>query len=416
MSNWLDTLISRGLIQDVSNRERVLGLKPGNKFYVGFDPTAPSLQLGNLIPLLMCIRLNHDAGLSPIILFGGATGAIGDPSGKNQERQLLEREVIDSNIKNQTLQVEEIMTRAGVKPVFVNNFEWFKDLRFLDFLREVGKHLTINYMLQKEVIKNRIEGDGISYTEFSYMLLQSYDFLYLMNHHNCRLQIGGSEQWGNITTGLELIRRKTSEEVSALSMPLLLDSEGRKFGKSEGNALWLDAHETSPYKLHQFFLNTDDKSVENYLKVFTFLSDDQITNLMASFKNNPEKREAQRRLADDVVTLVHGEDATKDSNKAAEVLFGGSFEGLSKNTLLDIFSDVPSSQMTKCQLKECTVVDLFVNSGLCPSKNEAKRLIQAGGAYINNERVQDLNQKLEIISSPIVLRSGKKKYHLLKIE
>lgn len=415
--NIFDHLLSQGLIQDVSDEGQLRSLKSGDKFYVGFDPTAPSLQVGNLVPLTMCLRLGK-AGLTPIILFGGATGAIGDPSGKNAERKLLERETIDKNIATQTRQVTEIFNREGVSPIFVNNFDWTKDVNVLEFLRDVGKHFTVNYMIAKEVVKNRLGGEGISYTEFSYMLLQAFDFHHLFQHHGCRMQIGGSDQWGNITAGLELIRRKMGDtNAVAFSIPLLTSSDGKKFGKSESGTLWLDSETTSPYKFHQFWLNTSDSDVVRYLKIFTFLDDGHISKLDRATKESPEKREAQRVLADFVTTLVHGEKATQSANKCAAVLFGGSIDDVTDSELLSIFSDAPSFEISRAQANTLSGVDLLVQANVFKSKGEARRLIEGGGLALNNEKVS-----LEALTSAssftqknvLLVRTGKKNYFIIK--
>ncbi len=412
-----DELAWRGLIADMSDSELSSKLKPGDKFYVGFDPSAASLQIGNLVPIIAAIHLAK-AKLSPILLFGGATGAIGDPSGKRSERQLLTREVIDQNVKLHQNKMNEMLDRVGIKARFVNNYDWTHNLSVLQFLTEIGKHLTVNYMLAKDSVKVRLDGDGISFTEFSYMLLQAFDFYHLYKSMGCKLQVGGSDQWGNITAGLELIRRKLQGDAYGLSFPLITDSEGKKFGKSESGTLWLDSKATSPFKLHQFFLNSPDSDVIKLLKIYSFLNKERITELEQSLLNAPEKREAQTALADAVLDLVHGADETKLAKRSAEVLFGGSMQGLNDTQLESIFSDVPSSQIERTRLKEMTIVDLFTECALTKSKGDAKRLIGNGGAYLNNERISD--STLTVSSSGMlekdlfVLRSGKKSYHLIK--
>lgn len=416
--HFFDDLKWRGLVQDVSDEQAVRALKAGDRFYVGFDPTAPSLQLGNLIPLLTAIRLGQ-AGLKPFLLFGGATGSIGDPSGRSSERVLLSLEAVAENIKTMSATAATICARLRVVPTFVNNYEWTKSIPVLDFLRDVGKHFTVNYMISKEVVKTRLEGDGISYTEFSYMLLQAFDFLHLYQHEGCTLQLGGSDQWGNLTAGLELIRRKVQGNACAFSWPLLLNSQGKKFGKSEGGALWLNSTMTSPYKLHQFFLNSDDRDVIKLLKIFTFLSHEQITALEQSVTTAPEKREAQKLLADELCTIVHGAEATAEAKRSAEVLFGGSLEGLSPRQLEEIFSDVPSSKLPRSAAQGLLLIDLLVQAGLVKSKGEARRLLTSGGVYLNNERASDPQGTVEQAASAspfIVLRTGKKNYHLVRIE
>lgn len=417
--NILQVLESRGLLQDVSDREGLAKLPPGTPFYIGFDPSAPSLQLGNLVGLIVAMHLGR-AGLAPIILFGGATGSIGDPSGKSAERQLLDIETTERNLEKQKRQAERMLAKGGLKATFVNNMDWTRDVRLLEFLRDIGKHFTVNYMIAKDVVKSRLDGEGISYTEFSYMLLQSFDFLHLYQQHKCKLQVGGSDQWGNITAGLELIRRKLRGEAFALSFPLILDGQGRKFGKSESGAIWLDPAMTSPYRLHQYLLNVEDDLAIRYLRIFTFLDHSQIADIEASLASAPQERRAQHALADSVCTLVHGEEATADARRCAEVLFGGSLEGLSETQLQDIFADAPSSTMPRQKFEQSSVLDLFCDSNLAKSRGEGKKLIASGGAYINNTRLSDPTQRSIDLTGTnanlVVLRSGKKNYHLLKIE
>lgn len=414
--HFVETLQWRGLLQDVSDLEGLKKLGTGTVFYVGLDPSAPSLQVGNLVPLIVSIHLAR-AGLKPIILFGGATGSIGDPSGKRAERPLLDRATIDENVRKHTATVAGIFKRANVEAQFVNNLDWTAPVSVIDFLREVGKHFTLSYMLGKEFVKTRVEDDSISYTEFSYMLLQAFDFLHLYQSKQCKIQMGGSDQWGNITAGLELIRKKIAGDAYAFSIPLITDSQGRKFGKSEGGAVWLDGGMTSPYKFHQFWLNVDDASAVKYLKIFSFLSPDEIAALEAKLRAAPEKREAQTALADAVTSLVHGEAGTQDAKRCAQVLFGGSLAGLSEQQLTDIFGEAPSTTVARGRIASLTVADLWVETKLAPSKSEARRLITSGGAYLNNERVSDPALTLSSAASQniLVLRSGKKNYHLVKI-
>lgn len=408
----------RGLVQDISDEAGIEKLAAGDGCYVGFDPTAKSLHIGHLVSILVAIHLGR-AGLKPILLFGGATGVIGDPSGRRAERQLLDRSVVEGNVAAISTQVGAILKRVGLEAEFVDNYSWTRDVSMLDFLRDVGKHFTVNYMLAKDSVKARLEGDGISFTEFSYMLLQSNDFLHLYQTRNCKLQFGGSDQWGNITAGLELIRRKVQGDAYALSAPLILDSQGRKFGKSEGNAVWLDSALTSPFKFHQFWLNVPDADAVRYLKIFTFLTEEAIAALEARMKEAPGERAAQKALADEVTTLIHGKDATEDAKRSAQVLFGGSLEGLSERQLEEIFADVPSSSISASELETLTIVDALVNSKTLASKGEARRLITSGGVYLNNERVSDpamlVSTGMTSGAQLFVLRTGKKNYHLVKL-
>jgi len=419
MMNLLEELEWRGLIQDTSDRALFSNLKPGSAFYIGFDPTASSLQVGNLVPLVVSIHLSR-AGYKPILLFGGATGMIGDPGGRSAERNLLPLEQVARNVELQEAQAKDLWRNAGlsITPMVVNNLEWTKDVTMLSFLRDVGKHFTVNYMLAKDSVKSRLSGDGISYTEFSYMLLQAFDYLHLYQNHNCRLQIGGSDQWGNITAGLELIRRKIQGEAYALSFPLVTNSEGKKFGKSAGNAVWLDPSMTSPYRFHQFWLNVPDSDVIKLLRIFTFEGRERIEELERSIQTHPEQREAQKVLADALCTFVHGAQATEDAKRCAQLLFGGSLDGISPKQMLEAFEDAPSSEILHAQLSDLDIVTLL-SSTLAKSKGEARRLIQGGGIYVDNQRVSD--EALKIASTRIaergllVLRSGKKNYHLVKL-
>jgi tyrosyl-tRNA synthetase len=417
--NIFDELTWRGLIQDISDPEAFTKLKAGDACYIGFDPTASSLQVGNLVQILVSIHLTK-AGLKPILLFGGATGMIGDPGGRSTERNLMSLDDVARNVELQAAQARALWKNAGtdVEPEVVNNIDWTRGISYLEFLRDIGKHFTVNYMLQKDSVKSRLAGEGISYTEFSYMLLQAFDFLHLYKNKVCRLQFGGSDQWGNLTAGLELIRRKVQGEAYAFSVPLITNAEGKKFGKSAGNAVWLDPNLTSPYQFHQFWLNVKDSEVIKLLKVFTFTPRDEIERLEREMNEHPEKRDAQKFLADALCTLVHGQQATEDAKRAAGALFGGSLEGFSSKQLLEIFSEAPSTTLKKTEIAELDVVSLLAQT-LCSSKGEARRLIQGGGIYIDNERVSEptmLISSTKLLETGfIVMRSGKKNYHLVKV-
>ena len=414
--NIIKDLEERGLIQDRSDPELGTKLEQGDYFYAGFDPTAPSLHLGNFLLIMTMLRLRI-AGLKPIMLFGGATGQVGDPK-NSEERPILSLDEIQANVNSQVNQAQAIFDRLGFDIEFVDNSEWTSPISYLGFLRDVGKHITINYMLQKETVKTRIAGEGISYTEFSYMLIQANDFLHLYKQKKCKLQIGGSDQWGNITCGLELIRKKIQAEVFGFSIPLLTKSDGKKFGKSESGAIWLDAKMTSPYQLHQFLLNTADEDAIKLITQFTFATFDEIEELRSSLKNFPQKREAQKYLADNLCTIIHGEDATTEANKAKDVLFGGSLDGISSTQLISIFKDVPSLELDKNDILSSNIIDLLVNSKACPSKGEARKLLQNGGVYINNQRINDVNLSISkehlIDNKLLIIRTGKKSYRLLK--
>jgi tyrosyl-tRNA synthetase len=416
MASIFKSLQDSELIQDYSDEEALKALRAGDSFYVGFDPTAQSLQIGNLVPLIVSVKLAR-AGLKPVILFGGATGAIGDPSGRNAERQLLSLDVIDQNISRQKDQISKLFETVGVTPTFVNNRDWTAPVDILSFLRDVGKFFTVNYMISKEVVKTRLNGEGISFTEFSYMLLQAFDFYHLYTNNSVRMQIGGSDQWGNITAGLELIRKKVGENTAvAFSIPLLTNSEGQKFGKTAGGAIWLDPTLTSPYLFHQFWLNTSDADVVRFMRIFTFLSEEEIQQYADLIKNTPEKREAQKTLADLITELVHGKDAVSLAKKSAQVLFGGSIEGLSDQELINIFQDVPSENISAESIKGKSILDLLVASKAVASKGEAKRLITGGGISINGDKVTN---EASVVDSLLhrtiaVIRVGKKNYTLVK--
>jgi len=420
MSIPLQELKGLHLIHDHTDAETLAALPKGTPFYLGVDPTAPSLHLGNLVPFMLLVRLAR-AGLRPVVLFGGATAAIGDPSGRNAERPLLEQDEIAKNIEKMEAQVREIAARCGVGECeFVNNSTWTENLSTLTFLRDIGKHLTVNYMLAKDSVKNRIGGEGISFTEFSYQVLQAFDFFHLYVTKEVALQIGGADQWGNITGGLELIRKKVlGGHAHAISVPLLVDAEGKKFGKSTGGgSLWLDRVMASPFKIHQYLINTRDEDALRYLPTFCIWPTDVITDTIERHQAAPQDRIAQHALADEVVRIIHGDDAVSEARRCASVLFGESFDGISDDMLREIFADVPSQIIPREEAAALSIVDLLVKAGVTPSKGEARRLIQGGGAYLQNNRIDDpaaqLSQR-ELDRSFIVLRSGKKRYYLVEL-
>jgi len=413
--DFIKDLKERGLFQDISDQDLETKLNIGDSFYFGADPTSSSLQIGNFVGLIVTARLAKQ-GIKPIMLYGGGTAAIGDPGGKENERNLLSFEEIKSNMESISKKVTEIFDRLDVKVEYVNNHDWLHNLNFLDYLRDIGKHFPMSYMLAKDFIKTRVSTTGISYAEFSYNMIQAYDFYHLYENNNCKMQICGSDQWGNVTSGLELIRRKLSKPAFALSWPLITKSDGKKFGKSEGGAVWLNEDRTSPYKLHQYFLNTPDEDVIKYLKIFTFKSLEEIKQIEIDFKENPSQRLAQKVLADEICTLIHGKKATANAKISAKVLFGESIKGLNDQALLDIFSEVPSCDIQRETLKDLDLISLFVESKATKSKGETRRLIENGGGYINNERVSletDLKNYLD--KNLIILRTGKKSYTLIKV-
>ena len=390
--------------------------------YIGFDPTAASLHVGSLLPIMGLVRLQQH-GHTPIALVGGGTGMIGDPSGKTQERQLLSKEQIEYNVEGMRTQLSlflDFETKTN-RAMLINNADWLAPIPMVDFLRDVGKHFTVNYMLAKESVKRRYEeGEGISFTEFSYMLLQAYDFLVLHDHYGCTLQMGGSDQWGNIVAGTELIRKMRAAKAYGLVSPLITTSAGIKFGKTEAGSVWLDPNLTSPYRFYQFWINTDDSDVVKYLKYFTMLDQQAIAELEYTVVVAPEKREAQKRLAEEVTRTVHGERNLRKAIQASRVLFGGEIEDLSASDVLDIFAEVPSSEVPRDYFSGdgVSLVDLVITSGFATSKGAARRLIEEGGIYINNRRVSDVQATIDLSTfiegQFLVLRKGAKKYYLIR--
>ena len=420
----IDELRWRGLIYDMT--EGLNDLKADDKLtlYNGFDPTKDTLHVGNLVPMMQLARWQR-FGHTPIALAGGGTGMIGDPGGRSTERNLLALEEIDANVVHIKAQLESILDfEVKSNPAqLVNNADWLRQLSLVDFLRDTGKHFTVNYMVAKDSVKSRLEREdgGISFTEFSYMLLQAYDYLHLFNTQNCVVQTGGSDQWGNILTGVELIRRVRGERAHALVYPLITRADGAKFGKSaEGTSVWLSPRYTSPYRFYQFWFNTGDADAENSLKYFTWLPQAQIAELEHQLLEQPERREAQRVLAREVTRMVHGETALAKAEQASRALFGGDVAGLDAAEIEEIFAEAPSSELAKDMLSDgVTVVDLLVDTGLVSSKAEARRAIQGGGIYLNDERVADGARAIELSQAIdgrfLILRKGRRKYHLVKV-
>lgn len=423
----LEELRARQLVADVTHEATLAALLANDKVthYAGHDPTATSLHLGNLVPIIIQARLQR-AGHRPIALVGGATGMIGDPSGKSSERNLLDAETLQQNVVAIGAQLRRFFDfddgPAGAK--LVNNFDWTKDLSYIDFLRDVGKHLTVNYMLAKDSVRTRLQDreQGISYTEFSYMLLQAYDYVHLAGHHGCRLQIGGSDQWGNITAGTELWRKLGHEtQIFGLTAPLLTDSTGEKMGKtSTGQRVWLDADKTSPYAFYQYWLGAADADVAKFLKMFSWRPLPELGEIILAHDAAPHERLAQKTLAEDFTRWVHGQPGVETAQAATAVMFGSTLEGISDDTLRALEADLPTGDIDGGALATgIGVLDLLVNGGLCKSKGDAKRLVAAGGAYLNNVRVTD--DKLVVTNahrasaSFILLRSGKKDYRLIRV-
>lgn len=420
--NVFDEYHWRGMIYDATEGLKDVLASQKITAYIGFDPSAPSLHVGSLLPVMALARLQR-FGHTPIAIVGGGTGLIGDPSGKTQERSLLTDEKVEANLVEIRKQLSRFLDfeATGNSALLINNAEWLTTIKLIDFLRDIGKHFTVNYMLAKESVSRRLDQEqGISFTEFSYMLLQAYDFFVLYDRHDCILQMGGSDQWGNNLAGIELIRRMGRGKAHSLVFPLVTSSTGVKFGKTESGAVWLDANLTSPFRFYQFWLNTDDKDVISYLKFFTFLERDEIEALAQEVATRPGERKAQKELAKEVTRLVHGSGELEKAERASQILFGEEFSGLDPQDILDIFSDVPSSHVSESALSGgASIVDLLVMSGLASSKSDARRLIQGGGIYLNNRRVADVQQTTALSESVggrlLVLRKGQKQYHLLKI-
>ena len=383
--------------------------------YCGFDPTAPSLQLGNLMPIML-LRHFQLAGHKPIVLMGGGTGLIGDPSGKRSERPLLSKEQIREHLQRQRDQMARLLDFDGpAQALVLNNADWLVKQTLVDFLRDVGKHFSVNIMLQKESVKARLD-TGISYTEFSYMLLQAYDFLHLFRDRRCTIQVGGSDQWGNITAGIDLIRRVEGGEAHGLVAPLVTMASGAKFGKTEAGAIYLDPALTSPYKFYQFWYNVDDRDVESFLKLFTFLPRVEIEQWMKSHKKDPSRHEAQGQLAAEVTTMVHGKDATSNATGVSAILFSDFDPRNVKASVFDeMAKEIPTASVPANNLG---LVDALVQAGLVKSKSEARRQIEQGGVYVNQQRVKDVDRKLDpsdwLAGRNLLLRKGKKDYALLR--
>ncbi|MBO4639498.1 MAG: tyrosine--tRNA ligase [Treponema sp.] len=401
----------RGLIKDVAGEESDLQKVldgPAFAFYWGTDPTADSLHIGHYSSLCMAKRLAN-AGHHPILLCGGATGRIGDPR-PTAEREIISEEEVNKNIEGIRAQVKRLVPTATL----VDNYDWWKDRSFLDTLRDIGKYISLNYMLDKDIIRRRLE-TGITYAEFSYMLLQGFDFVHLFQEHKCLMQVAGSDQWGNITTGVDLIRKMLDEQAYAFTMPLILDATGKKFGKSEGNALWLDKEKTAPYAIYQYLINSDDSKVLEYLKVFTFLTKEQIDDIYAQHMAAPEKRIAQKTLAWEIVKDLHGKEEADNAVQVSEKLFAGDFKGLAVKDILTGMKGVPTFKFEA----DAPLVDVLVNNGMASSKREAREFIKNNAISVNGEVVNDetkvITKDMALEGKVIIFRRGKKKYYLGEI-
>lgn len=421
----LEELRWRGLLLDIMpgteeqlNREMTTG-------YVGFDPTADSLHIGSLVQILLLVHLQR-AGHKPIALIGGATGMVGDPSGKSEERNLLDEETLNRNIQGVRIQLEKFLDFTPEKPnaaELVNNYDWFKSIGFIDFLRDTGKHITVNYMMAKDSVKKRIDGEtGISYTEFAYQLMQGYDFYWLYQHKHCKLQMGGSDQWGNMTTGTELIRRKTGGQAFVFTTPLVTKADGGKFGKTESGNIWLSPEKTSPYQFYQFWLNASDEDARRWIRLFTFLDAETISSLEKEQDHNPSKRVLQKQLATTVTEYVHGSEALQAALLTTEKLFtqqSAPAESLTREDLLSIEGVITCPLDRAALEKGMDVVSFLSTAGILPSKGEARKLIAAGGISINRKKVEGLDLQIDpsllLQQEFILVQRGKKTYYLVQV-
>ncbi len=422
----LDELEQRKLLADCTSRDELAKMLAEQcvRVYAGFDPTATSLHLGNLVPITGLVRLQR-AGHKPYPLVGGATGMIGDPSGKSQERELLDTDTLGANVMAIEQQLRRFLDFDDAKTgaVMVNNHDWFKSIGYLEFLRDVGKHITVNYMMAKESVRARLNDreQGISYTEFSYMLLQAYDFVVLGREHGCQVQLGATDQWGNITAGIELGRKLDGAQLYGFVHPLLLDSKGQKMGKTAGGAkLWLDPELTSPYAFYQYFLNIDDGEVDKLMRMFSPRPLTEIAEIVTAHEEAPHKRAAQRLLAEDMVSYVHGEQNMRRAVAASQVMFGGALDEVDDAALEPLLADVPNSELARSELEQgVALLDLLANTGLAQSKGAARRLVKGGGVYLNNQRMSDEKRMVTHedlgTETMMILRAGKKSYHIVRV-
>lgn len=422
--NLISELHWRGMIQDIMPGTEEQLNKELTHAYIGFDPTADSLHIGSLVPILLLVHLQK-AGHKPYALVGGATGMVGDPSGKSAERNLLSEEVLNHNLQGVKKQLEQYLDFDSTKPnaaEIVNNYDWFKEISFLNFIRDVGKHITVNYMMSKDSVKKRLEGEtGMSFTEFTYQLVQGYDFYWLYEHKNCKLQMGGSDQWGNIVTGTELIRRKNGGEAFAFTCPLITKADGGKFGKTEKGNIWLDATKTTPYEFYQFWLNSSDVDAEKWIKIFTFLSQQEIEYLISEHHKNAAERLLQKKLAAEITSFVHGQEALKQAIETTQKLFANknaAIETLSEDDLNNL-DGVKKLKFAIDQLKQgIDAVSFFAATNILASKGEAKKMIANNGISINRKKVSDanflVNETLLLHHKYLLIQKGKKEYFLVE--
>lgn len=424
--NLIEALRWRGMIQDIMPGTEAQLQKEMTTGYVGFDPTADSLHIGNLVPIMLLVHLQR-AGHKPLALVGGATGMVGDPSGKSEERNLLSEDILQHNLQCIKKQLERFLDFDSSRPnaaEMVNNYDWFKDFSFLNFIRDVGKHITVNYMMAKDSVKKRLQGEsGMSFTEFTYQLVQGYDFYFLYAKKNCKLQMGGSDQWGNIVTGTELIRRKTGGEAFAFTCPLITKADGGKFGKTEKGNVWLDPQKTSPYQFYQFWLNTDDEDAEKYIKIFTLLPQEEIDALITIHRQAPHHRHLQKRLARETTCFIHGEQEYEFAVKASDILFGNAtaavLQSLNEKVLLDVMEGVPQVEISLGELMAGKdIISLLAETQIFPSKGEARKMVQSGGVSLNKNKIVDPNAIIKtdalINGKYLVFQKGKKNYYLVK--
>lgn len=422
--NLIEELRWRGMIQDIMPGTEEQLQKEMTTAYIGFDPTAESLHIGSLVPILLLVHLQK-AGHKPIALVGGATGMVGDPSGKSEERNLLDETTLNKNIAGVKSQLEKFLDFDSTKPnaaEMANNYDWFKNISFIEFLRDTGKHITVNYMMAKDSVKKRIEGEvGMSYTEFAYQLMQGYDFYWLYKNKNCKLQMGGSDQWGNITTGTELVRRKAGGEAFAFTCPLIKKADGGKFGKTEKGNIWLDARLTTPYQFYQFWLNASDEDAEKWIKIFTFLSKTDIDVFIEEHKGNPSKRTIQNQLAKRVTEFIHGRSALEEAIATTEKLFADQSAPAESLSIEDLESmeGIVKSDFAKAKIEAgIDVVSLLADTGIFTSKGEARKMVQGGGVSINRKKVDSVqltvDSNLLLHEKYLLVQKGKKNYYLIK--
>ncbi|CAN5670346.1 tyrosine--tRNA ligase [soil metagenome] len=427
MKNLIEELKWRGMMQDIMPGTEEQLLKEMTIGYIGFDPTADSLHIGSLVPILLLIHLQQ-CGHKPVALVGGATGMVGDPSGKSEERNLLSEDILNHNVSCVKAQLEKFLDFSDSIPnaaEMVNNYDWFKNISFLEFIRDTGKHITVNYMMSKDSVRKRLEGEsGMSFTEFTYQLVQGYDFYWLHKNKNCKLQMGGSDQWGNIVTGTELIRRKSSGEAFAFTCPLITKADGGKFGKSEKGNIWLDKNKTSPYQFYQFWLNATDVDAGKYIKIFTFLQEETINELLAQHKGNEHQRLLQKKLAEEVTCFVHSREDYDFAVKASGILFNNDtaeiLAQLDEEQLLQVMDGVPSGEFSKAEIEAgIDVVSFLAATNIFPSKGEAKKMVQGGGVSINKLKVEGIEQLVKTESllngKYLLVQKGKRYYNLVKV-